>query len=189
MSAAVRQTRTTQLRLVPLVVARDVYLVHEWVTHPRSVYWGMQDAGVDDVAAAYAEICVSEHHDAFLGLADGLPQFLVERYDPRHSELGDLPEIDEGDVGMHVLVAPTDDPQHGFTRDVMRSVMRFCFADPAVSRVVVEPDTRNEAIAALNEAAGFVVLREVELPTKTAALSVATRESFACSDLESEIHP
>ena len=178
-------TSTTQLRIVPLVVARDVYLVHEWVTHPRSVYWDMQEATVDEVAEAYAEIWACEHHDAFIGLADGLPQFLVERYDPRHSELADLPEIADGDVGMHVLVAPTDEPEHGFTR----SVMRFCFADPAVSRVVVEPDTRNEAIAALNGAAGFVVLREVELPTKTAALSVATRESFASSDLESEIHP
>ena len=68
----------------------------------------------------------------------------------------------------------------------MRAVMRFCFADPAVRRVVVEPDARNAAIAALNAAAGFVVLRQVELPTKTAALSVATRASFAHSDLESE---
>ena len=52
--------------------------------------------------------------------------------------------------------------------------------------MVVEPDARNQAIAALNKAAGFVVLREVELPTKTAALSVATRESFADSEIESE---
>jgi RimJ/RimL family protein N-acetyltransferase len=174
------------LRMRPLVLDHDLDLLHAWVTHPRSVFWEMQGASRDDVAAEYAEICASAHHDAFLGLEGGQPQFLVERYDPRHSPLAELPEIEEGDVGMHVLVAPTDEPRHGFTRAVMRLVMRFCLADPAVRRVVVEPDARNEAIAALNKAAGFVVLRQVELPTKTAALSVATRESFADSDLESE---
>jgi RimJ/RimL family protein N-acetyltransferase len=174
------------LRLEPMVVERDVPMVHAWVTHPRSVYWEMQDASVADVAREYAAIVASDHHEAFIGLADDRPQFLVERYDPRHSPLRDLPEVEHGDVGMHVLVAPSDRPQHGFTRAVMRAVMRFCFADPAVRRVVVEPDHRNHAIAALNAAAGFAVIREVRLPTKTAVLSVATRATYAASELESE---
>ncbi len=178
---------TFDLQIRPLVVDRDVDLLHDWVTHPRSVYWDMLGTSRDDVANEYAAIVASDHHEAFIGLADGHPQFLVERYDPRHSPLAVLPEIREGDIGMHVLVAPTDRPRHGFTRAVMRMVMRFCLADPAVSRVVVEPDVHNSGIASLNTAAGFVVLRHVELPTKTAALSVATRESFAGSDLESEL--
>src|SRR3546814_12526405 len=57
--------------------------------------------------------------------------------------------------------------------------MEFCFEDPSVARVVVEPDVRNEKIAALDEAAGFVVAREIPLHCKTAALSFCTREAFA----------
>lgn len=175
-----------ELRVAPVVVERDTDLLHGWVTHPRSVYWEMQDASPADVAAEYAAIHDSDHHEAFIGFADERPQFLVERYDPQHSPLAGLPELAAGDVGMHVLVAPTERPQHGFTRAVMRFVMRFCLADPAVRRVVVDPDERNEAIAILNAAAGFTVLRHVDLPTKTAALSVATRASFQHSELESE---
>jgi RimJ/RimL family protein N-acetyltransferase len=177
---------TGVIRIVPLDAETDADLLHGWVTHPRSVFWEMQDATLADVAREYDAIADNPHHDAFIGLVDNVPQFLVERYDPRHSPLAGLPEIAEGDVGMHVLVAPTDEPEHGFTRTVMRAVMQFCFADPGVRRVVVEPDARNTAIGALNKAAGFVVLRDVELPTKTAALSVATRDSFAHSELESE---
>lgn len=176
----------TDLRLVPLDVDRDAAMLHAWVTHPRSVYWQMQDASVADVAREYAAIAEAPHHDAFVGLADHEPQFLVELYDPATSPLAGLPQLEPGDLGMHVLVAPTDEPQHGFTRAVMRCVMRSCFADPAVRRIVVEPDVRNTAIAALNAAAGFVVLRHVPLTTKTAALSVATRATYAHSDLESE---
>ena len=64
----------------------------------------------------------------------------------------------------------------------MRRVMQECFADPSVARVVVEPDARNDKIAALNAAVGFVVARAVELPDKTAALSFCTRADFAASE-------
>jgi len=172
-----------RLSIEPLELPRDLATLHAWVTHPRSVFWGMQGASVDEVHTEYARIADDPHHEALLGRADGSPVFLMERYDPRHSPLADLPEIGTGDVGMHLLVAPTDTPVPGFTAAVMRRVIVECFADPAVARVVVEPDIRNDRIAALNEAVGFRVVRPVELPDKTAAFSVCTRTDFECSEL------
>lgn len=172
-----------RLTLEPLDVESHAGLLHRWVTHPRSVYWQMLDATVADVAAEYARIAADTHHHAHLGRADGIPAFLAETYDPFHSELRDLPELRPGDLGMHVLVAPTDSPVRGFTTAVFRTVMEHCFADPAVERVVVEPDVRNERIARLNAAAGFVVAREVSLASKTAALSFCTRAAFRASSL------
>ncbi|SEB83969.1 Protein N-acetyltransferase, RimJ/RimL family [Nocardioides exalbidus] len=172
-----------RLTLEPLDTGRDLALLHAWVTHPRSVFWGMQDATPAQVRDDYARIAADPHHEALLGRADGEPAFLVETYDPAHSPLAGLPELRAGDVGMHVLVAPTDQPVHGFTRAVMRRVMKACFADPSVRRVVVEPDARNHRIAVLNEAVGFVVARHVELADKTAALSFCTRAAFHDSAL------
>lgn len=169
--------------LEPLVVEEHLGLLHRWVTHPRSVYWGMLGASPAEVAEEYSRIAADPHHHAHLGRADGVPQFLAETYDPVHSELAGLPELRPGDLGMHVLVAPTDAPVPGFTTAVFRAVMEFCFRDPTVRRVVVEPDVRNERIARLNAAAGFVVVREVPLAGKTAALSICTRSAFAASEL------
>ncbi len=166
----------TRLTLEPLDLDRDALLLHRWVTHPRSVYWQMQDAGPADVEREYRLIEESPHHHAWLGRADGVPAFLVETYDPAHSELAGLPELRDGDLGMHVLVAPTEQPVHGFTRAVFAAVLDHCFADPAVRRVVVEPDPRNERIRALNAAFGFRELRTVTLPTKEAVLSVRERD-------------
>lgn len=172
-----------RLTLETLDPVRDLALLHAWVTHPRSVFWGMQDATPQQVHDEYARIADDPHHHAMLGRADGTPAFLMERYDPAHSPLSALPELRPGDVGMHVLVAPTDTPVHGFTSAVMRRVMEECFADPTVRRVVVEPDALNHRIAVLNAAVGFVVAREVELPDKTAALSFCRREDFTASPL------
>lgn len=178
---------TAVLTLEPLGVEEvdeHAARLHAWVTHPRSAFWMMQEADLDDVVREYAAIAAHPHHDAWLGRVGGEPAFLAETYDPRLAPevgLADLPEVRAGDLGMHVLVAPPEPgrgPQPGFTRRVFAAVLAHCFADPAVRRVVVEPDVRNERIARLNEEAGFVVARVLDLPGKRAALSFCTRSAW-----------
>ncbi|MER6030304.1 GNAT family N-acetyltransferase [Streptomyces sp. NPDC001851] len=160
---------------------RDAGLLHSWVTHPKASFWMMQDTRLEDVERAYREIAADEHHHALLGLRDGEPMFLMEKYDPAHRELTGLYEAQPGDIGMHFLTPATDTPVHGFTRSVITAVMAHLFADPAVSRVVVEPDVRNTAVHALNETVGFVPEREIQKPEKKALLSFCTRERFAAA--------
>ncbi|NUK82777.1 acetyltransferase, partial [Streptomyces lunaelactis] len=126
----------------------------------------------------YMRIAAHEHHQAFIGLHEGRPAFLMETYDPSELELVGLYEARPGDVGMHFLVAPSDRPLHGFTRAVITTVMAAVFADPATERVVVEPDVRNTAVHALNEAVGFVPDGPVRKPEKEALLSFCTRTGF-----------
>ncbi|MCM0619707.1 GNAT family N-acetyltransferase [Nocardioides bruguierae] len=156
-------------------------LLHAWVTHPRSRFWQMQDATAADVAQEYRDIAASAHHDAWLGRVDGRPTFLAETYDPSRSPLADVgADLREGDLGMHLLVAPpVGPPRAGLTRAVMAAVLEHCFADPRVARVVVEPDVGNDAIARLNAEAGFVEVGTVRLPDKTARLSFLERADWA----------
>ncbi|MFV8186889.1 GNAT family N-acetyltransferase [Streptomyces sp. AF1B] len=162
----------------PLDPLQDAELLHSWVTHPKAAFWMMQDARLQDVEREYMRIAAHEHHHAYLGLRGGEPAFLMERYDPRYVELVGLYEPRPGDVGMHFLTPETDTPVHGFTRSVITAVMAHLFADPAVSRVVVEPDVSNKVVHALNEAVGFVPEREIQKPEKRALLSFCTREQF-----------
>ncbi|MGW6953905.1 GNAT family N-acetyltransferase [Streptomyces sp. KS_5] len=157
---------------------KDAELLHRWVTDPKAAFWMMQDAKLQDVEREYMRIAAHEHHHAHLGLHDGEPAFLMESYDPRYVELVGLYEPEPGDVGMHFLVAPTDRPIHGFTKAVITAVMEELFADPRTRRVVVEPDVGNKAVHALNEAVGFVPVREIDKPEKRALLSFCTRDQF-----------
>lgn len=176
--------------LEPVDPVRDAALVHGWLAHPRSAFWKLGHLDVDGVRDYLAGLRADPHQDAWLGRVDGAPAFLVETYDPTRVTLADVPAaaalLEPGDVGMHLLVAPpAGPPRGGFTSAVMGAVVRFCL-DPAgrgARRVVVEPDVRNAAIAAKNAAAGFRVLREVDLPGKTAHLAVATRADLDASPL------
>jgi RimJ/RimL family protein N-acetyltransferase len=158
--------------------AADATLLHGWLTHPKSVFWQMLDAEVRDVAAYFDRIALAPHHEAYMGLWDGVPAYLVERYDLAHDPLGKVYDVEPGDVGMHFLVAPTDRPVHGFTLAVIVTVMELLFSDAETRRVVVEPDVRNRAVHALNVAVGFRVVRTVTLPDKQALFSVCTREQY-----------
>lgn len=158
--------------------AADAALLRGWVAHPKASFWMMQGADEAEVAAEYRRIDEHPHHEAFIGLHEGRPAFLAERYDPALVELAGLYPARPGDVGMHFLCAPADTPVHGFTLAVITTVMEFCFADPAVRRVVVEPDVCNAAVHALNAAVGFEIVERITKPEKDAYLSICTRERF-----------
>jgi len=164
--------------LRPVDPLGDAELLHRWLTHPKSVYWLLQDAELADIRREFTAIAASPHQEAYLGLYEGEPRFLMERYDPAHVELNGLYDPEPGDVGMHFLCAPTDTPLHGFTLAVITTVLDMLFADPAARRAVVEPDVRNTAVHALNEAVGFRIQRTIAKPEKNAYLSTCTREQF-----------
>jgi siderophore synthetase component/RimJ/RimL family protein N-acetyltransferase len=170
------------VRLVPLDLDRDLDLLFTWVTHPRAHYWGLQGATLDRVREEYQGFLDNPHYDVWLGLDDDeAPLFLAETYDPAHSELAPHYDVRPGDIGMHVLVAPPTRKRSGVTSAVMRAVMDFCFADPRIERVVVEPDVRNDAIQRKNAEVGFVPERDVPLHGKTGRLSFCTRTAYAMS--------
>lgn len=165
--------------IVPVDAARDAALLHNWMTRDYATFWGMTAASRAEVQTEYARIAADPHHHAWLGLEDGKPVFLSESYAPAHSPLAGLYEVQPGDIGMHLLVGPTDHPRSGFTTAVFRSVLDFLFAHERTERVVVEPDVRNTKIAALNARMGFVPAKTVSLADKEALLSFCTRGDFA----------
>ncbi|WP_030416320.1 GNAT family N-acetyltransferase [Streptomyces sp. NRRL S-1448] len=167
-----------EFSLRPVDPAADAAVLHSWVTHPKAVFWLMQECDLPAVEKEFVRIAADPHHDAFLGLHNGTPAFMMERYDPAHRELVGIHAAKPGDIGMHFLTAPTATPLHGFTHAVITTVMEMLFADPATHRVVVEPDTRNHGVHALNKAVGFEILRTVSLPAKDAYLSTCTRDQF-----------
>lgn len=162
-----------------LMVPEDIPLLHDWVTRDYARFWDMQHLSLSELEDFYRQLMGSGHACAYLGFHGGLPSFLVERYDPRHDQIGDHYEVRTGDRGIHLLVAPAECPISGFTFAVMRSVLQFVFSDPAASRVVMEPDVRNAKMHVLSKRVGFRYDRSVTLHEKTAYLAFCTRAQHA----------
>jgi siderophore synthetase component/RimJ/RimL family protein N-acetyltransferase len=177
----------------PVRPDEDAALLHSWLCTPRARFWGMESANRAEVRAEHERIEADPHHSALLALdgrRDGLPAFLVETYDPARSSLAGRYPWRHGDAGLHLLLphpADAGGPETGFSAAAMEAALVHLFADPAVLRVVVEPDVRNTAVQALNARCGFRPAERVELPAvdgapaKTAQLSYCTRVDFAAA--------
>ncbi|MGO3327675.1 GNAT family N-acetyltransferase [Gordonia sp. (in: high G+C Gram-positive bacteria)] len=163
---------------------RDAITVHRWLSHPKSKYWEMESASVDEVRTFLNDTmraAAGTDYGLHIGQADGRDEFMFELYDPATSELADPGtgyRHAAGDIGMHLLVAPADQPIAGFTSEVMLYIMRTALFEVGASRVVVEPDVRNASVQALNAAVGFTVVGDYPVGAKTARLSYCTREDF-----------
>lgn len=175
----------------PVEPEADAWLLHRWIATDHARYWGMPDASVDEVRDEHLAIAANPHHQALIAEAGGQPAFLLETYAPEHSQLAGAYPWRPGDAGLHLLLPkPADNdtvPRSGFSQDAMRAALQHLFADPAVLRVVAEPDARNSAVHSLNSRLGFVPWARVELPelpgvpAKTALVSWCTRAAFAAA--------
>ena len=165
-----------QLRYIDL--KKDIKTIYDWVTRPYAKYWGMQEYGIDQVAKEYEEIVRHSSHHACMGMLNDTPIFLMEYYDPSNDVVGAYYPVLEGDVGMHILVAPVEQKISNFTWNVFATVMDFLFSKSNTKRIVVEPDIENNKIHVLNTKAGFQYLKTIQLLHKKAGLAVCTRQDY-----------
>lgn len=160
----------------PLQLEEDCKIIHHWVNQEYAKYWGLLGKSLEEVKNEYEGIM--QHSDVFIGLVNGIVSFMLERYDPKKDTIGNYYEVRDYDCGIHVIVAPADNPIKNFTWHIFTSIMKFIFNDLTVKRILVEPDIRNQKMFDICHRVGFVDDQVIELPHKTAKLAFCTREQF-----------
>lgn len=171
------------VEFTPFSIDHDLQEIYSWVVQPYAKYWGMQRLSFSEVKREYQQL--STFSQIYLGSVNKRNIFLIEVYNPENQEVGDHYVVDPGDCGMHILVAPLDPlldtPIRGFTWGAFKSVMQFLFSDKNVNRILVEPDSNNKKIHALNQRAGFELQKYIQLKDKHARLEFCTRTQFECA--------
>jgi penicillin amidase len=164
--------RFTLVRLDP---SSDAELVHGWVTEPRAEFWGMTGHTLDDVREVYGFVDSLDTHHAYLMRLDDVPVGIFQTYEPGADPIGEYYPVRAGDHGIHLFLAPTGSPVPGFTGAVAGALVRFVFRDPARTRIVVEPDARNERALRRWKRLGFVFGDQVQTEHKLAQLAFLDR--------------
>ena len=161
----------------PVDVERDTDLLHRWMNKPHvEEFWAM--AWPPDRIREYLQGNDDDAtRSAYLGFVDDEAVGYVEVYDPAHDVLGAHYPVQPGDVGAHVLIG--EEQYLGrYSVTLGFATNRFPFGDPAVRRIVGEPDVRNHKFLSLLAFLGFRKEAEIDLPDKRAALMVCERAAF-----------
>jgi len=165
------------VRIVPLAPRADLDLVHRWVTAERARFWGMNGHTREEVLEIYEYVESLTTHHAFLVHLDGAPVALFQTYEPDADPVGECYDVQPGDFGVHLLMAPADGgAQRGFTGGIMNALTTYALSDPRHLRIIVEPDARNGKAIERMVRAGFVLGPEIDKPEKRARLAFFGRE-------------
>lgn len=179
MTLRVTRAATGPLRFRPLDPTADAALLHDWVNRPHARFWNQQGKTLAEVETIYREQ-IARGQDLLLACREDTdePLLLLWRYDPRRDVLARHYRAQPGDIGFHFFQAPVERATPGLSYQLMTAAIEALFADPAVQRIVGEPDLRNQKILTRLLQAGFRRERVVHLPHKTAALVTFPRSRF-----------
>ncbi|WP_314222982.1 GNAT family N-acetyltransferase [Streptomyces zaehneri] len=172
----------------PLDAEGDADVVHGWVSEERAAFWGMNGLTRDQVAEIYAHMAGLDTHHAFLTELDGEPVALLQTYEPTEDRVGECYPVEPGDIGVHVLIAPAGGrgARPGWSAALMGAFASYVLVGLDRTRVVVDPDVRNERAVSRFVRQGFeqgpvvtlpeIDLPDVYLPEKKARLAFLRRE-------------
>ncbi|WP_030682882.1 GNAT family N-acetyltransferase [Streptomyces cellulosae] len=159
------------VRVLPLDAHADAGLVHAWASEERAVFWGMNGLTQNQVSEIYAHMATLDTHHAHLLLKDAEPVALLQTYEPEADRVGLCYDVRPGDIGVHLLLAPAGPggARPGWSAALLVAVSSYVLKGLDRSRVVVDPDVRNEKAITRFLKQGFeagpvVVLPEVDLP-------------------------
>ncbi|MFC9535389.1 GNAT family N-acetyltransferase [Streptomyces sp. NPDC056975] len=158
------------VRVGPVDTAADLDVIHGWVREERARFWGMEGASREQVRETYEHLDSLTTHHAHLVRLDGEPVALFQTYEPEADRVSECYEVEDGDIGVHFLIAPaTGGAVRGFTGALMTVLVTYALEGHGKRRIVVEPDARNTKAVTLLERAGFelgpeIVLPEIDLP-------------------------
>ncbi|GAA4622092.1 GNAT family N-acetyltransferase [Cellulomonas oligotrophica] len=155
----------------------ELDVLHAWVTARGTQFWGLAELTREELRETYAYVDRLDHHHALLVRLDGAPVVLLQVYEPALDPVGEVYDVQPGDLGLHVLLGGR--PAHvrgtGWTSRLFVALADVLFDQPGVRRLVGEPDARNTPMLRRALLFGAELGPEVDLPTKRARLFFVTR--------------
>ena len=147
-----------------------------WLARPHvAEWWGAPDA-LDEVRREYGEAISSDVLWPFVAMLDGVPVGFVQVYDVMRADPSWWQdERDPGARGIDQFIADASLLGRGLGSRMVAEIVAQLFADPAVTKVQVDPSPDNARAIRAYEKAGFRRVGRVTTPDGEAELMVARR--------------
>ncbi len=160
------------------LAAQDIPLLHEWLCRPHVRQWWGDPGDPQTVAADYLPLTDPASPDrAYIALLDGEPVGYIQSY----CVMGDAAEgwwpdeSDPGARGIDQFLADGGRLGQGLGTRMVQAFVARLFADPAVTRIQVDPAPANARAIACYRRAGFADAGLVDTPDGPARLMLLPR--------------
>jgi RimJ/RimL family protein N-acetyltransferase len=156
----------------------DVELLHSWMNEKHVVpYWKL-DLPLSDYKLHLQKFLKDDHQTLLIGEIDGVPVSYWESYLVKGDLIGNYYEFDEYDQGIHLLIGHKAYLGKGYIYPLLLTILFHKFRVSETTKVIAEPDIRNEKMIHVFKKCGFIPIKEIELPDKTGLLMFCERGVF-----------
>src|SRR5665213_259543 len=157
----------------------DLTTIYEWVNLPYAKRFWQMDGAKEILLKSFQELLQSDHAHSFIGLSGSRPICQADLYLASTDEVGRCYPSGQGDIGMHLLMAPRRlRGERYLSKRVMQAVLGFLFSYCFVENIVAEPDAHNEKACVLLQRSGFTFLGNYAMSVKLAAVYILNKSQF-----------
>ncbi len=137
----------------------DLPLLHRWDEQPHVISSGGSENDDDRDWLAEWFPPLKGWIEMLIAEVDGRPVGVLQCIDPAEDETQYWGPMPAGLRALDIWIGEAADLGKGYGREMMRQMLDRCFADPAVTAVLVDPLVSNTRVHAFYERLGF---REIE---------------------------
>ncbi len=166
-----------RIRFRSINLKKDLSILHKWVHAPHANFWQLS-CTTEELKKTYQSVLRNPDAHSFIGLLDEQLVCLVDCYRVQTDELGNYISASYHDAGLHLLMAPADQPVPGLSRALLKTFMRYFFSFRDAHYLYAEPDIYNHKACELLGKCGFSFIENIMLPSKAASLYLMTRKKF-----------
>lgn len=159
-------------------IEKDIDIIHNWMNRSHvSEFWHM--AWPKEKIQAYLEEKKQiKNFDPYISFIGDEAVGYFEIYHPHADPVGKTYDVQEGDIGLHVLIGE-EKYQRRYIIRFSALIVRLVFHHhPETQRIIGEPDINNKTIQGVIKFVGFKWVADVQLPDKIGALHILRREDF-----------
>ncbi|MFA4929867.1 MAG: GNAT family N-acetyltransferase [Patulibacter sp.] len=156
-------------------------LLHGWLRADHvQRWWGIE--GPVEATASYIDLIRAMDHQRGWIVSDAAGPFAyVETYVVSGDPLADHYAVEPGDRGLHLMVGEVDRMGTPASRALAVSILTGLIAEPGATRVVCEPNVRNERMLRFCASLGAEQRAEFVFGPKTAALLAWDPDTIAAN--------
>ena len=172
-----------------LSIKKDIELIYNWVNQEYAKrFWQMDGRPIDQLKETYQYIMLSDFAQSYLALLDNVPICQLDVYHALQDEVSLFYNAQEGDYGVHLLMAPNKKKISNLTIHVFQTFLEYFFSHSEVKRIVGEPDAANMNANKLVKTLGFQFQHKIAMSYKTANFYTCTRDNFHAAINTPETH-
>lgn len=157
---------------------KDFERLHHWHHQAHIIPFWKQNFPLLEYKGYLQKLLRDRHQTLYIGRVNGEPMSYWECYWVKDDIISNYYHFENEDQGIHLLFGPEKFLGKGLALPFLRAMTAFLFKYEGTSKIVAEPDIRNEKMIHIFKKCGFEPQKEIELPDKRGLLMFCERKTF-----------